>query len=182
MKVRQIVTTPEADEDASQIDEWWVTHRGAAQNRFLEELTEALELLGMEPGVGIRVANRTIPGLHRYLLRATKYHLYFVYSDELVVIVGLWGATRGATPRFAERAASIQHLISTIGASTEPGYVNRNDQLVIRRTDLAGNDHLQRVYELRCRRCSHRYGANGSDIFQRRCPSCQDGAPGLALE
>lgn len=53
---------------------------------------------------------------------------------------------------------------------------------MVRRTELPGNDHLQRVYELRCNHCGHRYGANGSDIFQRLCPRCQDGATGLPFE
>jgi hypothetical protein len=30
--------------------------------------------------------------------------------------------------------------------------------------------------------CGHKYGSNGSDNFQRKCPSCQGGAPGLTLE
>jgi len=181
MKPRLLVTTAEADEDARQIDEWWVTHRGSS-NLFLEELAHALALLAVEPGIGVRVAHRVIPELRRYLLRATHYHLYFVYSDDLVVVVGIWGATRGVLPPFAERAESTQRALSTVERSTAPGYVNRNDQVVVRRTDLPGNDHLQRVYELRCRHCDHHYGANSSDIFQHLCPRCQDGAPGLPLE
>jgi hypothetical protein len=27
--------------------------------------------------------------------------------------------------------------------------------------------------------CSHVYGANGTDVFHRKCPSCQMGAPGI---
>jgi phage FluMu protein Com len=37
------------------------------------------------------------------------------------------------------------------------------------------------VYELRCRTCEHRYGSHGSDNFDRKCPDCQHGAPGLPL-
>ena len=66
--------------------------------------------------------------------------------------------------------------------TTEPGYRNRNDQTVIRKTSLPGNDHNQRVYVLECSRCQHRYGANGSDIWQRRCPQCGGGRPGLSIE
>ncbi len=51
--------------------------------------------------------------------------------------------------------------------TTEPGYRNRNGQVVIRATHLAGTDHYQYVYVLRCGECGHEYGANGSDIFQR---------------
>jgi hypothetical protein len=64
--------------------------------------------------------------------------------------------------------------------TTELGYTNRNGQVVIEATDLPGNDYLQKVYVLRCGRCGTEYGANGSDIFQRRCPGCQGGAPGLS--
>jgi hypothetical protein len=30
--------------------------------------------------------------------------------------------------------------------------------------------------------CGREYGANGSDIFQRKCPNCQGGTSGLPLE
>ena len=65
--------------------------------------------------------------------------------------------------------------------STSPGYINRNRQRVVRATDLPGNDHLQKIYILRCEDCGTEYGANGSDIFQRRCPKCQGGKPGLSM-
>jgi plasmid stabilization system protein ParE len=113
MKPRRVVTTPEADADAHRIDDWWVRHRGAAPNLFLEELADAFALLAVEAGVGVRCTNRAIPGLRRYLLRATRYHLYFVHNDELVVIVGIWGATRGTTPRFTERAANARAALVT---------------------------------------------------------------------
>ena len=63
--------------------------------------------------------------------------------------------------------------------TTVPGYRNRHGQVVVRPTGLAGSDHLQRVYVLKCEHCSTEYGANGSDIWERRCPNCQDGRPGL---
>lgn len=65
------------------------------------------------------------------------------------------------------------------GRTTAPGYHNRNAQTVLRSTGLAGTDHGQSVYVLQCSRCRHEYGANGSDIFQRRCPACQGGKAGL---
>jgi hypothetical protein len=63
--------------------------------------------------------------------------------------------------------------------TTQIGYENRNGQVVIRATGKPGNDHLQYIYVLRCGTCLHEYGANGSDIFQRKCPECQGGAAGL---
>jgi hypothetical protein len=65
------------------------------------------------------------------------------------------------------------------GENTKVGFVNRNGQVVIRRTSLAGTDHGQSVYQLGCSGCGYVYGADGSDIFERKCPRCQNGAPGL---
>ena len=66
--------------------------------------------------------------------------------------------------------------------TSEPGYCNRNNQEVIRNTGLQGTDHLQYIYEMVCRNCGRRYGSNGSDIHERRCPNCQKGKPGFNLE
>ena len=63
--------------------------------------------------------------------------------------------------------------------TTEPGYINKSGQAVLLRTSIAGNDHNQFVYVLRCSACQHEYGANGSDIWQRKCLECGGGAPGL---
>jgi PHP family Zn ribbon phosphoesterase len=71
----------------------------------------------------------------------------------------------------------------TAGATetTTIGYVNRKGQIVVRATGLPGSDHGQYIYVLRCSKCQSEYGANGSDIFQRLCPKCQGGRPGLAF-
>ena len=65
--------------------------------------------------------------------------------------------------------------------TTEPGYKNRNNQTVIRKTNKSGTDHGQMVYELRCGDCGRSHGANGSDIFQRRCPHCDPKSTGEDL-
>ena len=66
--------------------------------------------------------------------------------------------------------------------TTEAGFVNRNGQVVIRNTGKPGTDHGQYVYQLGCTECGHVYGANGSDIFERKCPKHQSGSPGLAIQ
>ena len=65
------------------------------------------------------------------------------------------------------------------GATVQIGYVNRNQQKMVFATGLPGTDHGQSVYVLRCGLCGNEYGSNGSDNFQRKCPECQGGAPGL---
>lgn len=86
----------------------------------------------------------------------------------------------------AERMPSSRQAAAPAGQrqpeTTQIGTTNRNGQQVIRRTDQVGNDHNQVVYIILCNRCGHRYGANGSDLFQRKCPRCGGGRPGLEID
>ncbi len=63
--------------------------------------------------------------------------------------------------------------------TTEIGYVNRNNQEVLGHRGVEGTDHCQTAYKMKCQKCGEVYGANGTDIFQRKCPRCQGGAAGI---
>jgi hypothetical protein len=70
--------------------------------------------------------------------------------------------------------------------TTEPGHVNRNGQITIRNTGETGTDFGASKYQLACSHCGYNYGANGGDIWERKCPnplcpSGQHGRPGLPL-
>jgi hypothetical protein len=90
-----------------------------------------------------------------------------------------WAPTKKAKPSGKSIARGAR--ASSGGKTTKPGYVNKNGQEILQATDLPGNDHNQIVYVLRCESCGHRYGANGSDIWQRKCPACGGGAAGLTF-
>lgn len=59
--------------------------------------------------------------------------------------------------------------------STEVGYINKNCQKNLGKTDMQGTDNNQYFYEMECLDCGHKYYANGTDIWQRKCPACQGG-------
>ena len=59
--------------------------------------------------------------------------------------------------------------------STEAGYINKNRQKNLGKTDVQGTDNNQYFYEMECLDCGHTYYANGTDIWQRKCPKCQGG-------
>jgi hypothetical protein len=61
--------------------------------------------------------------------------------------------------------------------TTTTGYTNRNKQQNLGSTGEPGTDNLQYFYLMECHYCKYRYKANGSDIFQRKCPKCQNGKP-----
>ena len=75
----------------------------------------------------------------------------------------------------------MSSLRSGSTTTTEIGYLNRNSQRVLGTRGMAGTDHAQYSYKLVCEvnDCGEAYGANGSDLFQRKCPKCQGGLPGI---
>jgi hypothetical protein len=67
------------------------------------------------------------------------------------------------------------------GRTTQIGYVNRNNQRCGGHRGVAGSDHGSLAYRMECLEpgCGQVYGANGTDVFQRKCPRCQGGKPGV---
>ena len=65
--------------------------------------------------------------------------------------------------------------------TTTIGHINKNNQKVHGTRGVQGTDHVAFSYKLECLEpdYSHEYGANGTDIFQRKCPLCQGGIEGI---
>ncbi len=68
---------------------------------------------------------------------------------------------------------SLQKEETVLMNTTEIGYINRNNQRNNGKTDMPGTDFGQWFYDMECLECGHKYHANGSDIWLRKCPKCQ---------
>ena len=64
----------------------------------------------------------------------------------------------------------------------KPGNLNRNQQLLVAQTAWQGSDERQTLWIAQCMPCDHMYGVNASEFFQRKCPACQGGPPGLVVK
>lgn len=73
----------------------------------------------------------------------------------------------------------MNEFIAGKSETTQIGYINKNNQKCWGQRGFAGTDHGQMAYRMECLKCGHVYGANGSDIFERKCPNCQGGAAGI---
>ena len=63
--------------------------------------------------------------------------------------------------------------------TTEIGYINKNRQKNQGTRGVTGTDHGQSAYKLECLHCGNEYGANGTDVWLRKCPACHGGANGI---
>ena len=73
---------------------WWTANRSA------DELAHCLELLRQKSenligGIHVR-------GLRRVLLRATRYHVYYVADGDAVAVLAVWHSRRGQRPPLEE--------------------------------------------------------------------------------
>jgi hypothetical protein len=152
---------------------WRVSRRDFMRDR-LRELYETLEVehftsfsSGDWVGFLIHGDGGGLSGARRAIMRQwdTAIHV----SNDFVIPVPISAREIKARP-IREQERRITRMTTT------PGYVNRNRQEVLRRTDTPGTDHGQVVYVLRCSACSREYGVNGSGIWQAKCPACQGGA------
>lgn len=63
------------------------------------------------------------------------------------------------------------------------GDVNKNGQKVV--ADLkrkSSTRNTANLYHMVCKLCRHQYAANGFDVHIRKCPNCQGGRPGEAVQ
>lgn len=59
--------------------------------------------------------------------------------------------------------------------STVTGFINKHNQKNNGRSDEPGTDNLQWFYNIECLDCGYTYKANGSNIYEKKCPKCQGG-------
>jgi plasmid stabilization system protein ParE len=93
-----VVATPKAKAQIRTIDDWWKANRPAAPDLFVNELAHGFELLAQAPNIGKRYRRYSLPGLRRILLRATRYHIYYIPRADAVAVVAMWHSRRGQRP------------------------------------------------------------------------------------
>jgi plasmid stabilization system protein ParE len=93
-----VIASPEAEQQIKAIDQWWKENRKAAPNLFIDELSDAVAILQEMPLMGHRSGHPEVKSLRRVLLRATRYHIYYIAEQETVYGLAIWSAIRGAGP------------------------------------------------------------------------------------
>ena len=161
------------DDDAHAAIEWFARHSGldmrdARDGHELDAILSAWATReGITQGWGDLVGN------DRSLIFPAG-AVSYLWPEELPEIIL---ATRA--PAAMRRTSASGPASRANQRTTTVGHVNRNEQEVVRPTGLPGTDHGQSIYVLRCKVCGFEYGANGSDIWVRKCPKHDGGAPGL---
>ena len=81
-----VVIVSEAEEQLRGIHEWWRANRASGQTEFLDEFSQAIELIAQMPHIGSPFRRATHPGTRRMLLRRTKHWVYYYPDDDRSVV------------------------------------------------------------------------------------------------
>lgn len=94
---KPVRTTPVADLHVLALDSWWRENREKAPDLFEQELALAFRTIGAAPGAGKRYPH---PGaeVRRIVMRSTRNHVYDVEYPDHVLVVAVWGGTKGSGP------------------------------------------------------------------------------------
>jgi plasmid stabilization system protein ParE len=95
---RQLIVAPEAEAQIETIDMWWRANRPASPELFEQELSQAFSTIEAAPEAGLRYQHPVVKGIRRVLLRATRNHVYYLDTGDIVVIVAVWGALKKCGP------------------------------------------------------------------------------------
>jgi plasmid stabilization system protein ParE len=90
--------TPDAAAQVAAVDTWWRQNRLAAPDLFADELADALSLLKSLPHVGRPLRRPGTKGVRMTLLRATRYHVFYVVVADEVHVLSVWSAVRRSRP------------------------------------------------------------------------------------
>jgi plasmid stabilization system protein ParE len=93
--------SPEAEQDAEEIDAWWRENRLDAPRLFAEELAGACEEIRRKALILKPYRERSGVVIRRWLLSRTEQHVYYAadVQAENTTVLRIWGARRKRAPK-----------------------------------------------------------------------------------
>ena len=77
---------------------WWEENRPAAPGAVRIEITNALAILVLQPGIGERVETGRPVQVRRYRTDKTERWIYYRVNSGILEVLSVWGTDRGSGP------------------------------------------------------------------------------------
>jgi len=80
---------------------WWQLNRPKVPGAIRSELERASSLIALQPGIGTRARNTSLPGVRRLHLARIRYDVYYrlIEAPKHLEILAFWHANRGSRPK-----------------------------------------------------------------------------------
>ena len=87
-----------AAREIERVVQWWAVNRPAAPGAVRLDLQAALDLLLVQPDIGVRVVEASSPGVRRFYLERIRYWVYYRVRGDRFEVLSVWQSNRGHGP------------------------------------------------------------------------------------
>jgi plasmid stabilization system protein ParE len=88
-----------AQREITQAAAWWADNRLAAPGAVRIDITNALSVLVLQPGLGEKVETGRPVQVRRYLMSKTQRWIYYRVKGGVLEVLSVWGAERESGPK-----------------------------------------------------------------------------------
>lgn len=97
--MRRLIVESRAEREIEAASIWWHDHRDKAPAAFDDDLAAALVLICRDPNIGVSMPAMKRRGVRRITIERVHYYVYYQVTAESVVVLSVWHAARGTSPR-----------------------------------------------------------------------------------
>lgn len=94
----EIFVSRRAAREIECVVQWWASNRPAAPGAVRQDLQASLNLLLMQPDIGVRVKEASSPDVRRLHLDRIRYWVYYRVRRNRLEILSVWHSSRGTDP------------------------------------------------------------------------------------
>ena len=87
-----------AAREVERIIQWWAVNRPAAPGAVRQDLQAALNLVLVQPDIGVRVNAASSPDVRRLHLDRIRYWVYYRVRRNHLEVLSVWHSSRGRDP------------------------------------------------------------------------------------
>ena len=87
-----------AAREIERVVQWWAINRPAAPGAVRLDLQAALDLLLVQPDIGVHVREASSPDVRRFYLDRIRYWVYHRVWGNRFEVLSVWQANRGHEP------------------------------------------------------------------------------------
>ena len=94
----ELFVSRRAAREVERIVQWWAVNRPAAPGAVRQDLQAALNLLLVQPDIGVRVNQASSPEVQRFHLDRIRYWVYYRVRRDRLEILSVWHSSRVSGP------------------------------------------------------------------------------------
>jgi len=94
----ELFVSRRAAREVERIVQWWAVNRPAAPGAVRQDLQAVLNLLLVQPDIGVCVNQASSPEVRRFHLDRIRYWVYYRVRRNRLEVLSVWHSSRGSGP------------------------------------------------------------------------------------